>query len=92
MKNKFVSILFPFLPLLLKSTDQNQKSITLLYTGDELKAYPIVILYLPGSIDTEYDKIRVNKFEISEEGFKQVIRSAQESKDPPASATVRSPS
>ena|SRR5260221_11095276 len=52
--------------------------IRLMYTGDYSKPYPVVILHLPGIIDTAKIDAWKLEYEINETGFEEIRKSVEQ--------------
>ena len=64
--------------------------VKLEYTGESDKPYPIVIFYLPNTIDTAYEPF-VEKIEVNGMQFKSIINSIENKKEPNQSAVLTGP-
>jgi hypothetical protein len=89
MKNKTLSILFPFAVLLTIISGNNSNAICekinrgyirLEYAGDVEKPHPVVIFYLAGSIDTAYSNFFTHKIRVTEMEFKGIKESIEDRK------------
>jgi len=82
MKTKIFSFILPLFIVIFFQAKKNSEQgiIRLMYTGDYSKPYPVVILRLPGTLDTvDIDTWKL-EFEIAEIGFEQIKKATEEKK------------
>jgi len=61
--------------------NSNKEYISLVYTGDQLKPYPVLVFYLPGYKGKEVEDFFVHKFEINEKQFEDIRKVTEERED-----------
>jgi hypothetical protein len=62
------------------SKNLNHGYIQLIYLADISKPYPILIFYLPGTSDSAYKNFYHYRFEITEEAFKEIKKTIENTK------------
>jgi len=93
MKNILLLVLFSLSGFVLISNTEkpNGTSIELVYTGDQSKPFPVVVFYLPGTINTTYDSTLVHKVEITDQAFRNIKKNIMGTKKFPEDSILASP-